>query len=619
MPKRRQTLRRLVFQLWHQRNDFDQMVVLCDKRDPVRHPGAFGVAKHTLAREGLCTQRRRLFTAVPRFGLRGMLPTTPTQGTSALDNQVNQVWNVKLGAACNYETRERDCGTQLVCLSLSTDVHGWHPPNEGVCGECTKTAQCDVAPEQICREEYGYYICAHKPLDPPDLRDYLGFLMAFLASAIAAGGGIGGGGLMVPLFVLVLAFTPHDATPLSNVTILGGALANLLLNARRSHPADAATPLISFEVALMMEPTTIAGALIGVVLNKIFPGWLITTMLVVLLGMTARRTITKGVAAWRKESAAAALPPAASEPLMSPYTAAAAANGETTATATPTTQALSAFVDEALGRMTPSKLLDEASRRVSTLLSGAPRVAPAAESSDARAAAAAAADDGKGNGSGGGRSGDVASAEARARAFDVGVLVCVLAACFVLAVLRGRSKHDSLLRVGCGSAGYWGLIACQFCVAGGAALCVRRLLMRRHEARLARGYAFKPDDVLWTPRNTLVYPLTCTCAGLCAGMFGIGGGIIKGPLMLEMGLHPQVSSATAAYMILFTSSAATFECASLATSHPLPGGHAPPCRCSSTPPPLHPPLSPQVRHLRRAAAALRRRAARRRLRRHAVR
>lgn len=93
------------------------------------------------------------------------------------------------------------------------------------------------------------------------------------------------------------------------------------------------------------------------------------------------------------------------------------------------------------------------------------------------------------------------------------------------------------------------------------------------------------------------YPTICGVAGLCAGMFGIGGGyrhrrspctaarvltwqadfqrwqprfllwqpmpymagIIKGPLMLEMGMLPEVSSATSAYMILFTSAAATLQ------------------------------------------------------------
>jgi uncharacterized membrane protein YfcA len=46
-------------------------------------------------------------------------------------------------------------------------------------------------------------------------------------------------------------------------------------------------------------------------------------------------------------------------------------------------------------------------------------------------------------------------------------------------------------------------------------------------------------------------------AGFFAGMFGIGGGIVKGPLMLSMGVHPAVSSATSACMILFTSFTAT--------------------------------------------------------------
>jgi uncharacterized membrane protein YfcA len=39
--------------------------------------------------------------------------------------------------------------------------------------------------------------------------------------------------------------------------------------------------------------------------------------------------------------------------------------------------------------------------------------------------------------------------------------------------------------------------------------------------------------------------------------FGIGGGIVYGPLMLAMGVHPAVASATTACMILFTSFTAT--------------------------------------------------------------
>merc|ERR1719152_715639 len=74
--------------------------------------------------------------------------------------------------------------------------------------------------------------------------------------------------------------------------------------------------------------------------------------------------------------------------------------------------------------------------------------------------------------------------------------------------------------------------------------------------KVVRGYAFIAGEVQWTPRNTMVYPMVCALAGLFAGLFGVGGGIVKGPLMLEMGVLPSVAAATAAQMILFTTSAA---------------------------------------------------------------
>jgi hypothetical protein len=45
-------------------------------------------------------------------------------------------------------------------------------------------------------------------------------------------------------------------------------------------------------------------------------------------------------------------------------------------------------------------------------------------------------------------------------------------------------------------------------------------------------------DVHWDARATLLYPFLCTGAGILAGLFGVGGGMIKGPLVLEMGLTP---------------------------------------------------------------------------------
>ncbi|KAF5841700.1 hypothetical protein DUNSADRAFT_11907 [Dunaliella salina] len=51
--------------------------------------------------------------------------------------------------------------------------------------------------------------------------------------------------------------------------------------------------------------------------------------------------------------------------------------------------------------------------------------------------------------------------------------------------------------------------------------------------------------------------LFCSAAGVVAGVCGVGGGIIKGPLMLALGVRPEVATASSATMILATSLSAT--------------------------------------------------------------
>lgn len=70
-------------------------------------------------------------------------------------------------------------------------------------------------------------------------------------------------------------------------------------------------------------------------------------------------------------------------------------------------------------------------------------------------------------------------------------------------------------------------------------------------------FPFHKGDVQWDESNSVRYPLLCSLAGLASGLFGIGGGMVKGPLLLEMGVLPAVQAATVATMILFTSGAST--------------------------------------------------------------
>lgn len=61
----------------------------------------------------------------------------------------------------------------------------------------------------------------HPDLFPLTVQTIVGFGCSALALMIAAGGGIGGGGVLVPIYILIMGFSPKYAIPLSNVTILG--------------------------------------------------------------------------------------------------------------------------------------------------------------------------------------------------------------------------------------------------------------------------------------------------------------------------------------------------------------------------------------------------------------
>eukprot|EP00877_Chromochloris_zofingiensis_P000977 jgi/Chrzof1/10880/Cz05g15230.t1 len=108
----------------------------------------------------------------------------------------------------------------------------------------------------------------HKGLWPLNKWDIGVFTLAVVVVFIAAGGGIGGGAVFVPLYMLIAGFATSQAVALSNITIMGGAIANFALNIHRRHP-QLNQPLIDWDLIMVMEPTTILGALLGSYLNKV--------------------------------------------------------------------------------------------------------------------------------------------------------------------------------------------------------------------------------------------------------------------------------------------------------------------------------------------------------------
>jgi hypothetical protein len=165
--------------------------------------------------------------------------------------------------------------------------------------------------------------CIEKDLfDPFTFNDVLATIIAFLSTALGSGCGIGGGGLLVPGFITVIGLSPKHAIPLSKATIFGNAMAIYFFNFYRKHPSTSATacaywntstvthslsvsaimpstakknvPIINYAVSAIMEPMTLIGAIFGVMLNHIFPDWLILALLISLLSFITYKTYQKG-------------------------------------------------------------------------------------------------------------------------------------------------------------------------------------------------------------------------------------------------------------------------------------------------------------------------------------
>merc|ERR1740117_936000 len=93
-------------------------------------------------------------------------------------------------------------------------------------------------------------------------------MLVISLGSLAAGAGIGGGGLFVPLYAFVLGVGAKAAVPMSKATILGGAIGNMISIAFARHPdPEKNRPLIDYEASTFMQSGELLGVIFGVLLN----------------------------------------------------------------------------------------------------------------------------------------------------------------------------------------------------------------------------------------------------------------------------------------------------------------------------------------------------------------
>ena len=129
----------------------------------------------------------------------------------------------------------------------------------------------------------------------------------------------------------------------------------------------------------------------------------------------------------------------------------------------------------------------------------------------------------------------------------------------VLALSLAKGGKSGSILVACGSMEYWAVKLAVVPLLTLVAWYCGRELVARDRLKVRLGYRFQAGEMQWTARAAVRYPLVCITAGVAAGLLGIGGGMLKGPIMLEMGLPPSVVAATAAYMLFWTTASTSLQ------------------------------------------------------------
>uniref|UniRef100_A0A2P2JQA3 Uncharacterized protein LOC107432016 n=1 Tax=Rhizophora mucronata TaxID=61149 RepID=A0A2P2JQA3_RHIMU len=313
----------------------------------------------------------------------------------------------------------------------------------------------------------------------------LATVIGFLGSACGTVGGVGGGGIFVPMLNLIVGFDTKSAAALSKCMIMGASASSVWYNLSVSHPTKE-VPIIDYDLALLFQPMLMLGITVGVSLSVVFPYWLITVLIIILFMGTSSRSFFKGCEMWKEETILKK-------------------------------------------EMAQQEAIPTTSRGEVVINADYEPLVPVEEKS-----------------------------KMQIMCFNLkwkklSVLLVVWVAFLLLQIL----KND----VAVCSAWYWVFFCLQFPIAVAVFVYEAVKLYKEHKRRMNTGNteSICGASIAWTPIHISFCALCGILGGTVGGLLGSGGGFILSPLLLEIGVIPEVASATATFVMMFSSSLSVVE------------------------------------------------------------
>ncbi|KAJ9555084.1 hypothetical protein OSB04_009698 [Centaurea solstitialis] len=375
-------------------------------------------------------------------------------------------------------------GFSIVILVVYIIAGHYNPKNEHVLLDSSSNSDEKVWPEL----EFNWRIV-------------LATVIGFLGSACGTVGGVGGGGIFVPMLTLIVGFDTKSAAALSKCMIMGASTSSVWYNLRVPHPCRE-VPILDYDLALLFQPMLMLGITLGVALSVVFPYWLITVLIILLFSGTSTRSFFKAIEMWKEET----------------------------------------IVKKEMERPQESFV----NSRGELLIDTEPLI-PKEEKTPMQ----------------------IFRFNLRWKMLTA--LIVVWAAFLALQIIKARFLFqndkgcDVYIFVQNGlvacSTSYWVVTIIQFPVALAVFSyeCVKLYKESKKRKSMGNTDSVCEASIDWTAPHLTFCALCGILGGTVGGLLGSGGGFILGPLLLEIGVIPQVASATATFVMMFSSSLSVVE------------------------------------------------------------
>uniref|UniRef100_A0A803NYZ7 Sulfite exporter TauE/SafE family protein n=1 Tax=Cannabis sativa TaxID=3483 RepID=A0A803NYZ7_CANSA len=327
-------------------------------------------------------------------------------------------------------------------------------------------------------------------------------VLCFLAASISSAGGVGGGGLFIPILTITAGLDLKTASSFSAFMVTGSSIANVICNLVSTIPRFGGKTLIDFDIALLSQPSMLLGVSIGVICNLMFPEWLITILFAIFLAWSTSKTCRNGVVCWTLETVVMERQGSCAD-----------------------------LENDSRKDIIEGVHHEEINSSVKEPLLGSER-----------------------------------NCEHGLPWMKLGVLVLVWCSFCFLYLLRGNRYGEGITTIEPCGIGYWTLSSLQVPL---AMIYTAWIIWKKKNSQRQNLNQKDIKDSLTRVEQSkkFLFPLMALLAGMLGGVFGIGGGMLISPLLIQVGIVPEVTAATCSFMVFFSSSMSAFQYLMLGMEH----------------------------------------------------